>query len=353
MIKKAHLKGTIKAKKDIQGNMKGEKVYPVLENLEITPSGVEQNFNHPNSYGYDKVKVNAVASDTLDVTPSEQQQQFVGLYGSVNIDKIPSEYIVPSGTKQINIIQSGTTTENVKEYENAEIKVDISFEGLELISVNSTTHKPTAVKWHGDTIPAYGLYYCYYAVGTNSVCTIDLSEVENLYDYALANCGYEFINTQNIKYINSYGMAPRISKAYEDLTSKTLSLDNYTGYGINGATNIHSVFRSGDANNFYGTILCPKIEYVPMYAFYTLKTNMTVQLGSIGYPVKASGDRPLGGNMTGTNTITVYTTGSYLGTIRTPLENQKNSTTTIIYKASEQTTYDGTTYNAGDTILTV
>lgn len=247
-------------------------------------------------------------------------------------------------------IPANKNTDNLADAINS---ISSSFEGLELLSVNQSTHKPTAVVWHGDTIPAYGLYYSYYGVGTNSVCTIDLSEVENLYDYALNNCGYEFTNTQNIKYINSYGMAQRVSIRYNDLTGKTLSLDNYTGYGINNSTSIHSIFRSGESNNFYGTILCPKIEYVPMYAFYNNQYDLTVQLGSIGYPVKASGDRPLGGNMTGTNTITVYTTGSYLAMIRTPLENQKSSTTTIIYKASEETTYDGTTYNAGDTILTV
>lgn len=330
----------------------GEKIYPALEDLEVTPSGTEQNFTHPNSYGYDKVKVGAVASDTLDVTPSEQQQQFVGLYGSVNVDKIPSEYVVPSGTKEIVITENGTTTEDVTDYASAEISVNIPFEGLQLLSVNPSTNKPTAVKWHGDTIPAYGLYYSYYAVGTNSVCTIDLSEVENLYDYALGSCGYEFTNTQNIKYINSYGMAQRVSIKYNDLTGKTLSLDNYTGYGIGGTTSIHSIFRSGESNNFYGTILCPKIEYIPMYAFYNNQYDLTVQLGSIGYPVKASGDRPFGGSMTGTNTVTVYTTGNLLDTIKTTIESQKGSATTFIYKAAEQTTYGGTTYNAGDTILT-
>ena len=68
------------------------KVYPELENLEITPSGKEQKFNHPNSYGYDEITVKAVSSDILEVTPSKENQKFEGLYNTVNISKIPDEY---------------------------------------------------------------------------------------------------------------------------------------------------------------------------------------------------------------------------------------------------------------------
>lgn len=72
-----------------------KKVKPPLENIEITPSGVEQNFKSEKYYGYDEIKVKAVASDTLNVTPMEEEQQITGLYGIVNVDKIPNEYVVP------------------------------------------------------------------------------------------------------------------------------------------------------------------------------------------------------------------------------------------------------------------
>lgn len=61
------------------------KEYPQLEDLEITPSGIEQEFNHPNSYGYDNVKVKAVESDTLNIIPTSTPQQYIGLYGVVNV----------------------------------------------------------------------------------------------------------------------------------------------------------------------------------------------------------------------------------------------------------------------------
>ena len=44
---------------NINIKLKGQKIYPALENLEITPRGFEQKFNHPNSYGYNEVTVNA------------------------------------------------------------------------------------------------------------------------------------------------------------------------------------------------------------------------------------------------------------------------------------------------------
>lgn len=227
-----------------------------------------------------------------------------------------------------------------------------NIEGLQLVSVNSTTGRPTEYKWKGDTIPVYGLHYCYYGTGNNQRCTIDLTEVEYVNTYGLANSGLEIINADNIKEIDSYGLSLRSSVSTNDLRSKTLNLANYTGYGIGGKTNINSVMRSSDASNFFGTILCPVIELIPQYMFYSNKNDMTVQLGSIGHAVQECKSRPFGSAATGTNTVTVYVTGDKLDTIKTAIQEQTPSTTTFIYKAAETTTYNGTTYQADATILT-
>ena len=117
------------------------KEYPQLEDIEITPSGVEQNFKS-SKYGYDNVKVKAVESDTLNVTPSEEEQEYVGLYGIVNVDKIPDEYLIPNGT--LDIIDNGEY--NVKSYEKANVNIekkeDLSTELTEqdsLIATQGTT----------------------------------------------------------------------------------------------------------------------------------------------------------------------------------------------------------------------
>jgi hypothetical protein len=226
-----------------------------------------------------------------------------------------------------------------------------TFEGLRLVSVDSNTGKPTSYKWEGDTIPVYGLKYFYYSNDNGLRCTIDLSNVEYIKQSALDCSGLEPINTLNIKEMDSYALSLRQAINTNDLRSKTLNLENYTGYGIGKNTNVNSVFRSGAGANYFGTILCPKIEHVPQYAFYSISCDMTVQLGSVGYPVRTVGQKPFG-SATGTNTITVYTTGALLDTVKTAIENSAGANTTFIYKASEATSYNGTEYAAGDTILT-
>lgn len=68
-----------------------EKIYPQLENLEVNPSAEKQVFNHPNSYGYDEVVVNAIAGDTLEITPSKEEQSFSGVYTEVKSKGVTSE----------------------------------------------------------------------------------------------------------------------------------------------------------------------------------------------------------------------------------------------------------------------
>lgn len=65
-----------------------QKIYPKLEDLEIKPSGQEQIFKHPNSYGYDTIIVSPVASDTLNVIPKSEKQVFKGLFGTVNVEEL-------------------------------------------------------------------------------------------------------------------------------------------------------------------------------------------------------------------------------------------------------------------------
>lgn len=77
----------------------------------------------------------------------------------------------------------------------------------------------------------------------------------------------------------------------------------------------------------------------------------TVEIGSVGYAVTYCETWNFR-NCTQSNlTITIYTTGAYADTA---LANCRNGATnaTIIIKAAEDTTYNGVSYAAGDTMIT-
>lgn len=172
-----------------------KKVYPDLENLEVTPTTNQQIFNHQNSYGYDNVVVNAV-DNTIDenitpnnirtgvrilgvdgnlepdkpnqekeVTPTKQEQNIFAdtgyELGKVVVKPIPSEYVVPIGS--VDIVENGVydvtsvaeatvntpvpfgtkeITENgtydVTNYESANVNVPIPTLGTKTIIENGT-----------------------------------------------------------------------------------------------------------------------------------------------------------------------------------------------------------------------
>ena len=100
------------------------------------------------------------------------------------------------------------------------------------------------------------------------------------------------------------------------------------------------------------TIYIPKITILnKTYVFRNCTALQNVQIGSAGYGVTNIVNSTFQGDTQSDLTIIIYTKGSYADTA---VANARNGATnaTIIIKASENTTYNGTTYAAGDTILT-
>ena len=123
----------IKSKETLVGtlNITTEKVLPELEDITIIPTTEQKVYTHENSYGYDKVTVEAIPPITLqdkEVTPSKEVQtitsdeNYDGL-NQVTINPIPNNYIEPSGA--LEITENGTY--DVKEY--AEVTTSIGGSG--------------------------------------------------------------------------------------------------------------------------------------------------------------------------------------------------------------------------------
>ena len=96
---KGNLIGKINAKQNLTGKINNKEivVYPELEDLEVTPSGEEQNFKS-NKYGYNNVKVKAVESEELTIVPSTEEQVKEGLYGKVTV--VGDNNLVPENIKE-------------------------------------------------------------------------------------------------------------------------------------------------------------------------------------------------------------------------------------------------------------
>lgn len=104
-----------------------------------------------------------------------------------------------------------------------------------------------------------------------------------------------------------------------------------------------------------GTYYFDTMQVIPRELFGNLShTNFSATFGSIGHAVQSAGLFPFhNSTAAAVATITVYTTGEYLDTVKTSLEDVAGKgALTFIYKASEATTYNDNSYAAGATILT-
>lgn len=85
-------------------------------------------------------------------------------------------------------------------------------------------------------------------------------------------------------------------------------------------------------------------------ALYGLSHLETMQLGAVGKPVTALYKQAFtNSSIPSTAIITIYCTGNNVDAFLTACRDQL-TTQTIVFKASEATTYGGTSYAAGDTI---
>lgn len=121
----------------------------------------------------------------------------------------------------------------------------------------------------------------------------------------------------------------------------SISLPNVTYIG---STCFRSLYATTD-------VYLPKLTNQGEYIFQGSTILQNVQIGSVGYPAKHNGASPFVQCPQTGLTITAYCAGANADAL---LANYRNGATnaTIIIKASEATTYGGTSYAAGETMIT-
>ena len=130
---------------------------------------------------------------------------------------------------------------------------------------------------------------------------------------------------------------------YNDSSLLSITANN----AVNGS-DVTSVFSNCSSLQ---TVLLPKIGQIGNTYFSKCVSLISVQLGSIGYPITTCTNSAFSGCTNPSTVVTVYTTeymvSLLLTNIRTGLTRG-----TIVIKAASNLTYNGTSYQAGDTVVT-
>lgn len=309
----------------------------------------------------------------------------------------------PSGTKQITITENGTVTENVANYANAAITTNVvnqdylaSLTALGVTedladSIGALTTYANGVTGESDTTlsdaveslaDGYGqgggsadntLEYAYANNGTiasliwhgsgkivngnfnsffggfNRNIPITFPDKPTQVDTsAFYNCRLRINWTDMTEVVATGSGAFRLLYS-TDCSSDVVRMPKLDGLTHDGLTSQSAfMYMSAKAPSTY---YFDTIQNIPREMFTNCGIpNLSATFGSIGHAVQSAGLYPFRNpQSTAGGTVTIYTTGEYLDTLRTAVE-AGNTAFTFVYKASEATTYNGTSYSAGDTI---
>lgn len=227
------------------------------------------------------------------------------------------------------------------------------YTGLEYVYDADGNTEPNEVIWHGDGIIPNS---CCNNLFNNVSKNVPISFPDNPTGVG-ANAFYGArlkLDWDSIgkELLSCYKSSFRINYT-EDCSNQIVRLPKLTGNAIDGRTGETAFAYTGPKAP--GTYYFDTMQNIPREFFTNISnTNFSITFGSVGHAVQSTGSYPFrNSTAAAVGTITVYTTGEYLDTVKTSLEYAIGSgNLTFVYKASENTTYGGQSYAAGDTIIT-
>lgn len=140
------------------------------------------------------------ASEVLNIIPTKEEQYFTGLFGEVNVNKIPDEYIIPEGT--LEITESGEY--DVKTYEKANVNAGAN---LEITNCNSLFYAGARVDIVSELLQlvkkptSANMMF----VGCVSLVDLDMSHIDGSELVILGNMFQSCSGLKNLKFMKNLG----------------------------------------------------------------------------------------------------------------------------------------------------
>jgi len=403
----------IRGKLGVQTQYKPGEMPEAIESISgggITPTGtksITQNGTYDvASYASAEVNVPSVTptgTKQISITANGTTTEDVASYADAEISVNVPTGITPTGTKQVSITQNGVTTEDVTNYANAQISVNVvnedyedalvafgvtedltdgiealttyangvtgesdttlsdavasladgyggggGYTGLEYVYASNGTIE--SLIWHGGGKIANGNFNTFFG-GFSRNIPITFPDKPTLIDTSAFYNSKLRIDWTGMTEVVAIGSGAFRMSYSDDCTSDVVrmpKLDGLTHDGLTSQSGFSYVAPKGSGTYYFDTI-----KVIPREFFQNMNhPNASITFGSLGHAVEDCFLYPFhNSNAATVATVTTYTTGAYLDTVKGNLENAIGSgNITFVYKASEATTYNGTSYQAGDTI---
>lgn len=337
-------------------NIGGGGAPAVLVEKSVTANGV-YNASADSADGYSKVTVAVPASAVDTGTKSITSNGVHSVVGYASADVNVPTGITPTGTKSITT----NGTHDVTSYASADVNVPNSYSASD---EGKVVDGGALVAQTSDTVTTNDTYDT----------TLINSLTVNVSGGASIEKGYEALTFSSDNYVTKaklyhsgnklwcYACAGGNNSPWRKVSEWVLPAgltnfsDNYVFYNAQALTSIELADATNvGKNTFYAcnaltTVNLPKCATLGQEAFTGGSAWVTITIGSVGNACTSINSTAFKNHNT-SDTITVYTTGAYAATALANIRNGA-ANATIVVKASENTTYGGNSYSAGDTIVT-